>query len=311
MMGRGRGPRKSPMPRRPALRPGAATRPGARRPSRSRAARRLAANPGVVVGGVVFALIVLSALLGPVVWNVDPNAQDVAIRLSAPGGAHPLGTDDFGRDLLARVLHGARVSLGVGAAVTLATSVLGLLIGAYACYSPALDAVFMRACDGLMAIPGVLLAIALMAMMGASVWNVVIALTIVYTPSMARVVRSRAMVVKGEPFIEALRVQGASRARIVWLHIVPNVMGPFLVQATFIFADAVLSEAALSFLGLGIKAPEASWGNILQAGKAHIRKAWWMTALPAMAIVASVLSLNLAGDGLRDVLDPRTGKGER
>ena len=152
----------------------------------------------------------------------------------------------------------------------------------------------------------VLLAIALMAMMGASVWNVIIALSIVYTPSMARIVRSRAMVVKEEPFVEALRVQGASTARIVWLHIVPNVMAPFLVQATFVFAEAVLSEAALSFLGLGIKAPDASWGNILQAGKNVMRKAPWMIFFPAIAIIASVLSLNLAGDGLRDALDPKT-----
>lgn len=263
-------------------------------------------NRSVVAGGAVFLLIVLVALVGGLLWPVDPNAQEMSIRLSAPCAAHPLGTDDFGRDLLARVIAGARVSLGVGVSVTATTSVLGLLIGAYACYNRALDQVLMRVCDGLMSIPGVLLAIALMAMLGASVWNVIIALTIVYTPSMARIVRSRAMVVKEEPFVEALRVQGASTARIVWLHIVPNVMAPFLVQATFVFADAVLSEAALSFLGLGIKAPDASWGNILQAGKAVMRKAWWMIVFPALAIVASVLSLNLAGDGLRDVLDPRT-----
>lgn len=263
-------------------------------------------NRSVVAGGVVFLLIVLVALVGGLLWPVDPNAQEMSIRLTGPCAVHPLGTDDFGRDLLARVIAGARVSLGVGVSVTATTSVLGLLIGAYACYNRVLDQVLMRVCDGLMSIPGVLLAIALMAMLGASVWNVIIALTIVYTPSMARIVRSRAMVVKEEPFVEALRVQGASTARIVWLHIVPNVMAPFLVQATFVFADAVLSEAALSFLGLGIKAPDASWGNILQAGKAVMRKAWWMIVFPALAIVASVLSLNLAGDGLRDVLDPRT-----
>lgn len=258
-----------------------------------------------VIGGGIFLAIALVALVGPLVWTLDPNAQEMALRLSAPSAAHPFGCDDFGRDLLARVIAGARVSLGVGVTVTLATSALGLVIGAYACYNPVLDNVLMRICDGLMSIPGVLLAIALMAMMGASVVNVDIALTIVYTPSMARIVRSRAMVVKEEPFIEALRVQGASTARIVWLHIVPNVLAPFLVQATFVFAEAVLSEAALSFLGLGIKAPDASWGNILQAGKAVIRKAWWMILFPALAIIASVLSLNLAGDGLRDALDPK------
>ena len=268
--------------------------------------KKALSNKGFVAGGVVFLAIALVAIAGPLVWQVNPNTQEMALRLAAPSAAHPLGCDDFGRDLLARIIAGARVSLGVGVAVTLVTSVLGLVIGAYACYDPTLDHVLMRICDGLMSIPGVLLAIALMAMMGASVWNVIIALSIVYTPSMARIVRSRAMVVKEEPFIEALRVQGASTARIVWLHIVPNVMAPFLVQATFVFAEAVLSEAALSFLGLGIKAPDASWGNILQAGKNVMRKAWWMILFPALAIIASVLSLNLAGDGLRDALDPKT-----
>lgn len=270
--------------------------------------KRALRNRAVAGGAAVFLLLVLVAAAGPALWGVDPNAQDMAVRLAAPGGVHPFGTDTFGRDLLARVIAGARVSLGVGAAVTAATSVLGLVIGAYCCYFRALDAVVMRVCDGLMSIPGVLLAIALMAMLGASVWNVVLALVIVYTPNMARVVRSRAMVVKEEPFVEALRVQGASTARIVWLHIVPNVMAPFLVQAAIIFADAVLSEAALSFLGLGVKAPDASWGNILQAGKGVIRQAWWMIVFPALGIVASVLSLNLAADGLRDALDPKAGE---
>lgn len=268
--------------------------------------KKALANKGFVVGGCIFLAIALIALVGPLVWTVNPNAQEMTLRPSAPSPAHPFGCDDFGRDLLARVIVGARVSLGVGIAVTLATSALGLVIGAYACYNERLDHILMRICDGLMSIPGVLLAIALMAMMGASVWNVIIALSIVYTPSMARIVRSRAMVVKEEPFVEALRVQGASTARIVRLHIVPNVMAPFLVQATFVFAEAVLSEAALSFLGLGIKAPDASWGNILQAGKNVMRKAWWMIFFPAIAIIASVLSLNLAGDGLRDALDPKT-----
>ncbi|MGI6755480.1 MAG: ABC transporter permease [Atopobiaceae bacterium] len=268
--------------------------------------RKIFTNKAVCAGGIVFLLIVLVALIGPVLWTQDPNAQAVTERLSAPSALHPLGTDDFGRDLLARIIVGARVSLGVGLSVAIITSILGLAIGIYACYNTVVDQILMRICDGLMSIPGVMLAIALMAMMGASVWNVIAALTIVYTPSMARIVRSRAIVVKEEPFIEALKVQGASTNRIMWMHIVPNIMAPFLVQATYVFADAVLSEAALSFLGLGIQAPNASWGNILQAGKAVMRKAWWMIAFPALAIIASVLSLNLAADGLRDVLDPHT-----
>lgn len=153
--------------------------------------KKALANKGFVVGGCIFLAIALIALVGPLVWTVNPNAQEMALRLSAPSPAHPFGCDDFGRDLLARVIAGARVSLGVGIAVTLATSVLGLVIGAYACYNERLDHILMRICDGLMSIPGVLLAIALMAMMGASVWNVIIALSVVYTPSMARIVRSR------------------------------------------------------------------------------------------------------------------------
>ena len=175
--------------------------------------KKALANKGFVVGGCIFLAIALIALVGPLVWTVNPNAQEMTLRLSAPSPAHPFGCDDFGRDLLARVIAGARVSLGVGIAVTLAMSALGLVIGAYACYNERLDHILMRICDGLMSIPGVLLAIALMAMMGASVWNVIIALSIVYTPSMARIVRSRAMVVKEEPFVEALRVQSAQGLR--------------------------------------------------------------------------------------------------
>ncbi len=164
----------------------------------------------------------------------------------------------------------------------------------------------MRICDGLIAIPGILLAIALMSALGASIWNVIIALTIVYTPSIARIVRSGALVVKEQAFIEAEYVQGAGDFRIIWLNIVPNILSPLLVQATYVFSSAILSEAALSFLGAGIPEPDSSWGNILQASKLVINKAWWMTVYPGVLLILSVLGLNLMGDGLRDFLDPRT-----
>lgn len=266
--------------------------------------KKLTSSKSLVVGLVLIAAMCLLAFVGPLVYTVDPYTMDPMMRLQPPSAEHLMGTDDFGRDLLARIISGAQVSLGVGASVTAVSSLLGLAIGVYCTRSKAADQVLMRICDALMAIPGVLLAIALMAVMGSSVTNVVIALAVVSTPGVARVVRSRAIVVKDAAFIEALKVQGASRARIMALHIVPNVLSPFFVQAAFVFAEAVLSEAALSFLGLGISAPQASWGNILQAGKAVISKAWWMIVCPALMVVASVMGLNLVGDGLRDVLDP-------
>ena len=267
--------------------------------------RRLKSNYGLLIGATIFVVLVILALIGPIFTNYGPYDMKVVDRLTPPGAEHWLGTDEFGRDLLTRLLYGARVSISVGLAVALLSSALGLVIGVYATYYKTLDHILMRICDGLIAIPGILLAIALMAALGASALNVIIALTIVFTPNIARVVRSAALVVREQTYIEAMHVQGASSTRIIWQHIVPNVLSPLLVQATFVFAEAIISEAALSFLGAGIPAPEASWGNILQASKLVIYKAWWMVVFPGATLVLSVLSLNLLGDGLRDLLDPR------
>lgn len=267
---------------------------------------RFFSNRGMVIGLVVFTLIVLSAVFIPMFSDVDPNAMMVADRLQAPSSAHIFGTDEFGRDLFIRVLYGARSSLAVGCSVAILACVLGTIIGIYASYFKVLDAVLMRICEGLTAIPGILLAIALMAALGASNTNVIIALTIVYTPSVARVVRSSALVAKGKTFVEAAKVQGASSARILWKLVLPNVVSPLTVQASFIFAQAIISEASLSFLGAGIPAPAASWGNILQSSKSVLSKAPWTVVFPGLAVVLCVLSLNLLGDGLRDYLDPRT-----
>lgn len=267
--------------------------------------RRLRSNYGLLIGATIFALLVILALIGPLFTTYGPYDMKVVDRLTPPGAEHWLGTDEFGRDLLTRLLYGARVSISVGLAVALLSSALGLVIGVYATYYRTLDHILMRICDGLIAIPGILLAIALMAALGASAINVITALTIVFTPNIARVVRSAALVVREQTYIEAMHVQGASAARIIWQHIVPNTLSPLLVQATFVFAEAIISEAALSFLGAGIPAPEASWGNILQASKLVIYKAWWMVVFPGATLVLSVLSLNLLGDGLRDLLDPR------
>ncbi|MDR0710625.1 MAG: ABC transporter permease [Spirochaetaceae bacterium] len=278
-----------------------------KREHRNRALQKFLSDANLSAGAIIFLLVVLLALFGPLLIHGDPYAMTVTERLKAPGGPYFLGTDEFGRDLLTRIIYGARISIGIGAAVTLLASILGLAIGVYASYYPILDHIFMRICDGMSAIPGILLAIALMAVLGASARNVVIALAIVYVPGVARVVRSAALVVREAPFIEALKTQGAGDLRIIWLHIIPNVLSPLFVQASFVFAGALLSEASLSFLGAGIPAPAPSWGNILQAGKGVIHKAWWMVVFPGCMIVLSVLSLTMLGDGLRDFLDPRTG----
>lgn len=263
-------------------------------------------NKGLVIGLTVFALIVLSAIFIPMFNGIDPNTMDVVNRLQPPSAEHLMGTDEFGRDLLTRVLYGARSSLGVGCSVAFFACLLGTIIGVYASYFKILDMILMRICEGLTAIPGVLLAIALMAALGASNVNVIIALTIVYTPSVARVVRSSALVTKGQLYVEAAKVQGASSSRILWTLILPNVISPLTVQASYIFAQAIISEASLSFLGAGIPAPAASWGNILQASKSVLSKAPWTMIFPGVAVILCVLSLNLLGDGLRDYLDPRT-----
>ena len=267
---------------------------------------RFFSSPGLIMGLTVFILIVMAAIIIPAVANVDPNAMAIADRLKGPSLKHPFGTDEFGRDLMIRVLYGARVSLLVGGTVALLSCALGTVIGIYASYFKILDHILMRICEGLIAIPGVLLAIALMAALGASNLNVIIALTIVYTPSVARIVRSSALVTREQPYVEEAKVQGAGSGRILRKLILPGVISPLTVQASFIFAQAIISEASLSFLGAGIPAPAASWGNILQGSKQVLQKAPWTVIFPGLAVVLCVLSLNLLGDGLRDYLDPRT-----
>ncbi len=272
---------------------------------------RLLASPGLIIGFVGFVIILALALLVPALSDVDPNAMVVVDRLKPPSAENLLGTDEFGRDLFIRLMYGARVSLWVGGCVAVFSCVLGVVIGIYASYFKVLDHILMRICDGLIAIPGILLAIALIAALGTSSWNVVVALTIVYTPSVARTVRASAMVVREQPYVEAAKVQGFSDFRILWKLILPGVISPLTVQASFIFAQAIISEASLSFLGAGVPAPAASWGNMLQASKLVFSKAPWTMICPGAAVVICVLSLNLLGDGLRDFMDPRTKGGAK
>ncbi|WP_019156838.1 ABC transporter permease [Robertmurraya massiliosenegalensis] len=273
--------------------------------------KRIISNKLIITGGWITFFLFLITMLGPILSTYDPYEMIVTEKLQGPSTEHLLGTDNLGRDLLSRIVYGAQVSMGVGFSVTILSSIFGLIIGLYASYYRFLDQLFMRICDGLMAIPSILLAIALMAALGPMIQNVVIALSIVYTPFIARAVRSVALVVREETYIEAMHAQGASQRRIIWNHIMPNTFSPLIVQATFIFAEAILTEAALSFLGAGVPAPNPSWGNILYDGKLVIFNGWWMTVFPGIMIALSVLGLNLLGDGLRDLLDPHARKSKK
>lgn len=266
--------------------------------------RRFLSNTLMLTGSIILVVIMLIAILGPYLVPYDPYEMEPANRLQPPNAEHLLGTDNFGRDLLTRIIYGAQVSIGVGFSVALISAVFGMVIGLYSGYYRALDQVLMRICDGLMAIPGILLAIALVAALGPQMENVIIALGIVFIPYVARIVRSATLVVREETYIEAMKAQGASATRIIWRHIAPNTLAPLVVQSTFIFADAIITEAALSFLGAGVPTPDPSWGNILYDGKLVIFKAWWMTVFPGILIILTVMGLNFTGDGIRDLVDP-------
>ena len=257
------------------------------------------------VGGALILIIVASAAAAPLLAPFDPVALNVPDRLLPPGPAHPFGTDEFGRDILSRTLYGARLSLVVGALVTLLATTAGIVVGLAAGSNPRADRILMRIMDGLMAFPDVLLAIGLMASLGPSVRNVILSLGFVYTPRIARVVRAAVLVVVRQEYVEAARAVGASHSRILARHILVNCASPVIVQATFITAYAMLGEAALSFLGVGVPPQVPTWGGIISAGQVYLRQAPWISIFPGTAIVLSVLALNLLDDGLRDFLDPR------
>lgn len=256
-------------------------------------------------GLVLFALAVLVAFLADALAPHPPNRNNFRYRLGAPTGVFWLGTDGFGRDVLSRVMHGARVSLRIGLMVVLMNGIFGTLIGAVAGSARAADNVIMRVMDGLMAFPAILLAIALAAVLGASELNAVIALTIAYTPRTARIVRASVLVVRELDYVQAARAAGASGLRILIRHILANSLAPLIVQLTFIFAVSILAEAVLSFIGVGPPPPAPTWGNVIAEGRNYIREAPWISLFPGLAIAVTVLGLNLLGDGLRDVLDPR------
>ncbi|MEE0752267.1 ABC transporter permease [Frisingicoccus sp.] len=268
--------------------------------------RKFCKNRMAVIGMIITLFMTVLALFAPLIATHDPLEMVVIERLKAPSAQHLFGTDTFGRDLFSRVAYGARLSMGVGLSVGVLTMVAGMIIGLYACYYKALDNILMRICDGLKAIPSILLAITMMAVIGPSTKNVIISLTLVSIPGMARIARSNALSIKQQTYIEAMRALGAKPTRIIWGHIAPNVLSPVIVQASYVFATAIITEAALSFLGAGVPAPAPSWGNILYEGKTVIYNSWWMVTFPGVFTALSVLGLNLFGDGLRDFLDPLT-----
>ena len=257
------------------------------------------------VGGVLFGFVVLLAVFADLIAPFDPNKNNFRALLSAPDAVNIFGTDAFGRDILSRVIHGTRLSLLVGLLVVVATGVLGVILGTLTGYLRWLDGPVMRVMDGLMAFPGILLAIALAAVLGPSVANAALALTITFTPRTARIVRSSVLVLKEMPYVEAARACGASHTRLVLKHILPNALPPLIVQLTFVFSISILAEAGLSFMGVGPPPPTPSLGNIIAEGRSYIQEAPWVALTPGIAIAMSVLGLNIIGDGLRDTLDPR------
>ena len=267
--------------------------------------RRLLSNRSFTIGAALVGLVLLLALLAGYIAPFDPLKGNFRARMMAPNTQHWMGTDQFGRDILSRVLHGARISLQIGFLVALITAASGVLIGATSGYFRRLDGPIMRLMDAFMAFPSIILAIAISSVLGASVVNVVIALSIAATPHTARIVRASVMVVREMEFVEAARALGAGHTRILLRHILANAMAPLMVRMTYVFAVAILNEAVLSFIGVGPPPPAPTFGAIIANGRDFIVAAPWITVAPGLAILVSVLGLNLLGDGLRDVLDPR------
>ena len=258
-----------------------------------------------VTGFALFALMVIMAVFADWIATHNPVQVRARFRFRAPDMDNFFGTDNFGRDIFTRVVYGARMSIAIGFATVLFTAVIGTAIGLVAGFFRRLDNSLMRVMDAAMAFPTLVLALALAAALGPSAVNIVIALTAVYVPRTARVVRASVLVVREADYVHAAHAVGAGNLRIMVEHILPNSMAPLVVQLTFVFAYAVIAEAVLSFLGVGPPPPTPSWGNIIAEGKDYIREAAWITLFPGIAIAMTVLGLNLLGDGLRDVLDPR------
>jgi peptide/nickel transport system permease protein len=268
--------------------------------------RYLAGSAPVVGSVALLAVVILSSLFAPLIATDDPDFINPAQRLRAPSLEHPLGTDDLGRDTFSRLVYGGRVSLVIGIAVTAASIVAGTLLGLIAGYYRRLDGVVMRLMDAFMAFPGVLLAIAIVISLGPRQMSVILALTLVYIPVVARLMRSMTLVTRELPYVEAARAMGLPDGVILRRYIFANSVSPLIVQATFIAAYAILAEASLSFLGASVDPETATWGNMLRGGQRLLSRAWWMAVAPGTILFLTVLAFTILGDGLRDAFDPRT-----
>ena len=261
------------------------------------------------VGIAIVGFALLGALVGPALSPFDPASQELALRLATPSLAHPFGLDELGRDILARVLAGARISFLVGFTVVIVSASLGTMLGAVAGYfGGRIDDLISRVIDILLAFPGLLLAIALVAVLGPSLANVLFALTIIGWVGYARLVRGQVLRAREFEYVQAARALGASTPRILWKHIIPTAIPAVVVQATLGMAGAIIGEAALSFLGLGVQPPTPSWGTMLNGGRAHLLDAPHLTIFPGVAIALLVLGFNFVGDGLRDLADPKQAR---
>ncbi len=266
--------------------------------------RALIKNPNMAFGAVLLIVMLVMAIFSGQITSIDPRKIDTIERLQSPAREHYFGTDHLGRDVFARTVYGSRLSLTVGIAVAIVTVVGGVVLGIVAGYYRVVDSVIMRLMDGLMAIPSFLLAIALVAMLGASLQNVIIALSVVETPRVVRVVRSSVLTLRERVYVEAAAAIGAGNIRIMARHIFPNTVPPLIVQGTYIFALAILVEAGLSFLGAGTPPDIPSWGNMMGESRLYVRTAEWIMFFPGLFLSLTVLAINLIGDGLRDTLDP-------
>ncbi|CDZ29575.1 ABC transporter permease [Neorhizobium galegae] len=270
--------------------------------------RRFLKRKTVALGLVVIVIFVLLAVLAPWIAPYSPSKLSIVNRLKPPSEIYWFGTDEFGRDIFSRTIYAARLSLLVGAAVVTLSAIIGVTLGLLAGFFQRLDTPIARLIDAMMAFPDILLAIALVAALGPSLVTVIIALSIVYSPRLARIVRASTLVIRELPYVEAAKALGISTFHIMTRHVLRNLISPILVQGTFLFASAMLAEAGLSFLGLGVSPEIPTWGTMIASGRQYIGQADWMTYFPGFAIILSVLSLQMVGDGLRDMLDPRLRK---
>jgi peptide/nickel transport system permease protein len=268
--------------------------------------RRLLVHPGAVVGGVIVALVLVVAVAAPVLTPHEPDQRNIRERFAPPSAQHLLGTDNFGRDTLTRILYGSRISLQVATTAVALAALIGVLLGSIAgFFGGTLDQAIMRVVDVFLSFPPILLALLLVAAIGTSAFSVTVALGLIYWTAYARVIRSSILALKEEDFVEANRALGARWYRTLFRHVLPNSLAPIIVVASVGMGNAVTAEAALSFLGLGIQPPTPSWGSILNTGLQFLRQTPYLATFPGAAIMITVLGFNLLGDGLRDALDPR------